>query len=57
MSVARCVHVTLRQPSLSEMIASREAGRDGDALTQAADTTYTVWQPEFPRRDKPNDAP
>lgn len=54
MNVAKCVHVKLRHPSLNEMIAARDAGRDGDALNLVGETTDIVWQPHFKRRTVPD---
>lgn len=57
MSYSKHVHkVGARQPSLGEMIASRNAGRDGEALNEVAELTETPWKPEYPRRDRPDDS-
>ncbi len=58
MSIAKHVHkVATRAPSLSEMIAARNAGRDGDALNEVCDIDTVPWRPEYPRRDRPDDCP
>lgn len=55
---AKHIHVRLRQPTLSEMVAARNAGRDEDALNATVDSTEeVVWRTDFPRRDKPDDGP
>lgn len=56
MSVARHIHkVDARSPTLSEMIAARNAGHDETALNQVHDIAAILWQPHYPRRDKPDD--
>lgn len=44
-----------RQPSLTEMLQARQAGRDDDALALVAEATTVKWSPDFPRRDKPSE--
>lgn len=56
MSFAKHVHkVAARPPTLSEMVAARNAGRDGDALNEVCDLDTVLWKPEFPRRDRPDE--
>lgn len=56
MSQLKHIHyINAREPTLAEMKAARMAGRDGDALAMQTDMDAVQWQPNFPRRDKPNE--
>lgn len=48
------VHVTLRSPTLEEMLAARELGNDEQAMNQTVDVSEEiVWRPAYPRREPP----
>lgn len=42
-----------RLPSLEDMHRMRMEGRDNEAILPAVELDKTTWQPDFPRREKP----